>query len=247
MGIQKHFNRDPNSSRELLQTDPLPFDMTIKKGAHLREFVQARCMRSSTDTRFKEPKNVGTVAEAYVTALRLRNAGPNAQPTTEEYTWTFMAFRVYRMPIILQQKVQPNTETNRITPAARPSAVERTLIVASGEPIDSVNYSPAIVNNPTLVDRARCRLICASSRGMDISIITDDVRRQITVAISMINARFTYYKAVRVANTKELQYHWVFMAYQANFQRCIEIIFLVRNINKNLEAAASHDSMLCPV
>lgn len=65
MGLHKHLNRHPESGRELLQQENLPFDIQLKKGAFLREFVQARCMRSSTDTRFKVQKKVGTVAEAF--------------------------------------------------------------------------------------------------------------------------------------------------------------------------------------
>lgn len=97
-----------------------------------------------------------------------------------------------------------------------------------------------------MVERVSRRLIRLME--MNISIVTDSVGKQIMVAVSMIETRFAYYKAVHVVpKTKELQFHWAFMAFGQNLQRCVEIICLIREINKIVEACTSHDSMLSPV
>jgi hypothetical protein len=184
------------------------------------EFVIARAMRSSNDTSFVQPTQVGTL-ELVVEWFNIYRQNPSARIPREYYTWMYCFYCFFKRPIILDANVQ----VPRAATASCPSILDQ-VVVATAPNIPTEIATEAdfcIVNNQALVSETRLLFGSAVTTPLGK---TEKLRIQ--ALVPKVVSRLSHFKSIYLPDSPSIQHHWAIDAFVNNLPRLCEFVGVMR-------------------
>lgn len=197
-------------------------------------------MKSKDDKSFKAPSRVGKVDKTIEVFTRLQ-ADREAELTSEEDSWMVQCALCFCNPVILPLLLACEDEPE--SAATEESILDRTHIVslAPREPLKSANCL-TFIDNPSLIKAAKLRLVGCCIDTQHRKFLTENAM----ALVKKVYERHINFKLYHLPDSTELRFHWSILCYEENLVTCCELVAMMSQINKNVEAVKFEGSLLCP-